>query len=249
MPKLAPPPADDSRPRFPSAPRKGDLPSPDDVTRYVIAVLDRVDPSAKGAHAPSAATDQLMVRLCAKRLKTGPRPTSADWWGYLNDRLRRAPISSVQAVRAWGEQTLLAMLTASSQHDEGAARVGDFKAILAAVDATKLNDEQQRTLNRLRRASSSGYVRHVTAWEGFEQLIVPLPKPKDIFSPSRMYTTAEAARILGVDTRTFKSRIENGELRTEMKKGKVVISGTELDRAYPGGRLQHAPRGITQRGS
>jgi excisionase family DNA binding protein len=249
MPKLAPPSADDSRPRFPSTPRKGALPSPDDVTRYVIAVLDRFDPSAKGAHAPSAATDQLMVRLGADRLKTGPRPTSADWWGYLNDRLHRASISSVKAVRAWGEQTLLAMLTASSQHDEGAARVGDFKAILAAVDAAKLNDEQRRTLNRLRRASSSGYVRHVTAWEGFEQLIVPLPTPKDVFSPSRTYTMPEAARVLGVDTRTLRRRIENGELRTEMKKGKVVISGTELDRAYPGGRLQHAPRGSTHKGS
>ena len=249
MPKLAPQPADDSWPRFPSTLRKDALPGADDVTRYVIAVLDQVDPSAKGAHAPSAVTDQLMVRLGADRLRTGPRRASADWWGYLNDRLHRAPISSVQAVRAWGEQTLLAMLTVSSQRGEGTARVGDFKAILDAVDATKLNDEQQRTLNRLRRASSSGFVTHVTAWEGFEQLIIPLPKPKDIFSPSRMYTTVEAARVLGVDTRTLKSRIENGELRTETKQGKVVIRGSELDRAYPGGRLQHAPRGSTQRGS
>ena len=122
----------------------------------MIAVLDRIDPANKGTHTASPATDRLMARLCAKRLRPEHRPTPAGWWGYLNDRLHRAPKSSIKAVRAWGEKPLLAALTRASQSSEGAARVEDFTAILAAVDVARLNDEQQRTLARLRQASNGG---------------------------------------------------------------------------------------------
>ena len=55
--------------------------------------------------------------------------------------------------------------------------------------------------------------------------------------------------MLGVDARTLKQRIESGELRTETKRGEVMISNTELIRAFPEGRFQSAPRGNTRKGT
>lgn len=246
MPNPSRPLHDDSVPKFPAHPRKGALPALAEVLDYVIAVLDRVDPSATGAHAPSAATDQLMVRLGAKRLKAGPRPTSADWWGYLNDRLRRAPISSVQAVRAWGEQTLLAALSHSSQGDESTARIDDFTAILAAVDPSKLDANQRRTLDRLRQASGRNWVQHSTAWEGFEQFIVPLPPLDQMFEPSRKYSREQAAKILSVSPGTIKSRIVDGLLTTIDGTARGKIAGAELNRAIAAGVFKPAPRGATK---
>lgn len=249
MPKPSLPLNDASMPRFPPAARTGALPDRDKLLQYVIAVLDRIEAATKCAHTVLPATDWLMVKLGAERLSPEDRPSPSDWWRYLNDRLDRAPKGTVKAVRAWGEETTLAMLKVSSQAGEGAAILRHFRAILDAADEAKLDDEAQRTLSRLRSTSRVGFVAHVTAWEGFEQLIVPLPKLKDIFSPSKQYSESEAARMLGVDPRTLKKRIEDRQLPTETKRGKVVIRGTVLNSAFPGGHFQNAPRGSTRKGS
>ena len=246
MPKPRLPLNDDSLPRFPAAGRTGAVPGADEVARYVIAVLDRIDPAKKGAHTASPATDRLMAKFGAKRLSPEHRPSAADWWGYLNDRLRRAPISSVQAVRAWGEQTLLAALSHSSQGDESTARIDDFTAILAAVDPSKLDPNQRRTLDRLRQASGRNWVQHSTAWEGFEQLIVPLPPLDQMFEPARKYSREQAAKILSVSPGTIKSRIVDGLLTTIDGTARGKIAGAELNRAIAAGVFKPAPRGATK---
>lgn len=100
MPKPALPLDDHSLPRFPATVRKGALPAAVNVARYVIAVLDRVDPSAKGARSVGRYRPAHGAGLGDNRLKSDPRPSSADWWGYLKDRLHRAHIKSAKAVRA-----------------------------------------------------------------------------------------------------------------------------------------------------
>lgn len=246
MPKPRLPLNDDSLPRFPAAARNGALPGADEVARYVIAVLDRIDPTKKGAHTASPATDRLMARLGAKRLSPEHRPSAADWWGYLNDRLHRAPKSSVKAVRAWGEETLLAALNHSSQGDESAARIDDFAAILAAVDPLKLDANQRRTLDRLRQTSGRNWVQHFTAWEGFEQLIVPLPPLDQMFESDHTYSREQAASRIHVSPGTIKSRIDAGLLATVDGKPSGKLAGAELNRAIAAGVFKAAPRGSTK---
>lgn len=238
-------PIDDSAPRFPSSPSTRGTPRVDDLMTYVKAVLARMDPSARFAGTPSPATDRLMARLGADRLPPARRPASSDWWGFVQERLENAPASAAKAIRAWGEETLLAALKNSAQADESTPRIDDFDAILDAVDDAKLDAEQKRTLERLKLASKRNWVQHHSAWEGFEQLIVPLPPLEEVFDAGGTYSIEQAARAIGVSEATIRGRIKAQRLMATKSRGAMRITGVELNRALAAGEFNADPRGST----
>ena len=75
----------------------------------------------------------------------------------------------------------------------------------------------------------------MTAWEGFEQLIVPLIPLDEMFVPNRKYSRSEVATTLGIDTRTVKNRIADGRLKTVDGDPKQRIKGEVLNRAVTDG--------------
>lgn len=238
-------PIDDSAPRFPSSPSARGTPRVDDLMTYVKAVLARMDPSARFAGTPSPATDRLMARLGADRLPPARRPASSDWWGFVQERLDSAPASAAKAIRAWGEETLLAALKNSAQADESTPRIDDFDAILDAVDDAKLDAEQKRTLERLKLASKRNWVQHHSAWEGFEQLIVPLPPLEEVFDAGGTYSIEQAARAIGVSEATIRGRIKAQRLMATKSRGAMRMTGVELNRALAAGEFNADPRGST----
>lgn len=238
-------PIDDSAPRFPHSSSARGTPRVDDLMTYVKAVLARMDPSARFTDTPCPATDRLMERLGADRLPPARRPAPSDWWGFLHDRLEKAPTTAAKAIRAWGEETLLAALKNSAQADESTPRIDDFDAILDAVDDAKLDAEQKRTLERLKLASKRNWVQHHSAWEGFEQIIVPLPPLEEVFEAGRNYSIGQAAKSVGVSEATIRGRIKAQRLKATKSKVGTRISGAELNRALAAGEFNADPRGST----
>ena len=109
-----PRPIDDSAPQFPPSPFPRETPRVGDLITYVKAVLARIDSSARFTATSAPATDRLMTMLGADRLPPARRPASSDWRGFVQERLENAPASAAKAIRAWGEETLLAALKNSA---------------------------------------------------------------------------------------------------------------------------------------
>jgi hypothetical protein len=186
-----------------------------------------------------------MTMLGADRLPPARRPAPSDWWGFLHDRLEKAPTTAAKAIRAWGEETLLAALKNSAQADESTPRIDDFDAILDAVDDAKLDAGQKRTLERLKLASKRNWVQHHSAWEGFEQLIVPLPPLEEVFDAGGTYSIEQAARAIGVSEATIRGRIKAQRLMATKSRGAMRMTGVELNRALAAGEFNADPRGST----
>jgi hypothetical protein len=230
-------------PEFPNAQAGLRSPGRDDILEYVTAVLELVDPASESWVRREAARRTLIARLGGTWQKSDDRPSPDDFWNYLSWRLAQAPVDTCDSVRIWGSETLLAALDHSSQGNEGAARIDDFAAILEAVDPSKLEDSGQRTLTRLLEACSKNWIQHCTAWEGFEQLIVPLKPLNEMFVPNRKYSCTEVATALGIDPRTVKNRIADGRLKTVDGDPKQRIKGEVLNRAVTDGVFKSDPRG------
>jgi excisionase family DNA binding protein len=177
-----------------------------------------------------------------------PRPKPTDWFSYAEYRLSSAPRGTVKAVKAWGEAELLGLLEKSTQRAEGGNRLDDLEAILRAVNESALDASARRTLERIRKSVAEDWVNHHAAWEGFEQLIVPLPPLDEVFDAHRSYTVEQAAKRCGISAGTIRNRIKAGRLQSTMTNGGTRISGAELNRAIAARELDADPRGNTAQG-
>lgn len=237
-------------PKFPDLQRQAGGWASTSILRYIVAVLGCTDPELKTGSGPatSPATRRLLDRLTAHHPAGMPRPKPTEWFSYAEYRLSSAPRGTIKAVKAWGEAELLGLLEKSTQRAEGGNRLDDLEAILRAVDESALDASARRTLERIRKSVAEDWVNHHAAWEGFEQLIVPLPPLDEVFDAHRSYTVEQAAKRCGVSAGTIRNRIKAGRLQSTMTNGSARISGAELNRAIAARELDADPRGNTAQG-
>ena len=241
---------EESFPTFPDLASHAGGRSSTPILEYILAVLGCTDPEiVAGSHsATSPATHRLLDRLTAHHPAGMPRPKPTEWFSYAEYRLSSAPRGTIKAVKAWGEAELLGLLEKSTQRAEGGNRLDDLEAILRAVDESALDASARRTLERIRKSVAEDWVNHHAAWEGFEQLIVPLPPLDEVFDAHRSYTVEQAAKRCGVSAGTIRNRIKAGRLQSTMTNGSARISGAELNRAIAARELDADPRGNTAQG-
>jgi excisionase family DNA binding protein len=246
-----PRPADqETFPKFPDLARQAGGNLSKSILKYILAVLGCTDPEivAGSASATSPATRRLLDRLTAHHPAGMPRPKPTEWFAYAEYRLSSAPRGAVKAVKAWGEAELLGLLEKSTQRAEGGNRLDDLEAILRAVNESALDASARRTLERIWKSVAEDWVNHHAAWEGFEQLIVPLPPLDEVFDAHRSYTIEQAAKRCGISAGTIRNRIKAGRLQSMMTNGGTRISGAELNRAIAARELDADPRGNTAQG-
>jgi hypothetical protein len=184
----------------------------DQVIRWAVAVREAAVKLTGSDDMRAVVQCLLFCAVTCRSRRPGPEHDPRRWLDVLGERLRRAPKGTMAALDSWRERVAMAMLRTSSQSGEGEFRIIDLKQILDAVDEGRLKPRARQTLQRIRRSHAEGWCRHVTAWEGVEQIIVPLPPLDELFEDEREYSAAEVGEKVGLDARSVKKRISGGTL-------------------------------------